>query len=667
MSKRFVLSVLVFCCSLFLLAADEPKQPVHKEIGNLVIEGIPDIPPDVSDRMEQYQNTRSALFEDWDPSGDGMLIATRFGDTYQLHHVSAPGSDRRQITFFKEPVEFGLYSPAKDRNGIVFGMDQGGGEFYQFHWLDLATGKSSLVTDGGKSRNSSPVWTDDGKKLAFVSTKRNGTDYDLYIMDGADAKSIKLVKEMQGAWSVADWVRGDTPILLQHLISINEAYLYAVNPSTGEMKEINPTNGAKKISYGSAVLTRGRQGVYYTSDEDSEFQRLTYYDLATGKKEVLTPHVKRDVSGVAVSKDGAWLAFTVNDDGVFKLYVARTSEPEKTRVVDLPKAVIDGLSFDPQSKKLAFNVNGAQTPSDVYTYDLLTQKVDRWTFSEVGGLNPDNFVTPELINYPTFDSVSGGEIDPKAASTRKARQIPAFYYKPKDETRKPFPVIINIHGGPESQAQASFSSVVQYWVNELGAAVLIPNVRGSDGYGKSYLLLDNGFKREDSVKDIGALLDWIKTRPELDSKRVAVFGGSYGGFMVLSSMFHYNNRLKCGVDIVGISNFVTFLEKTEDYRRDLRRPEYGDERDPKMRDFLLSISPTTSANKITIPLFVVQGMNDPRVPANEAEQIVKAVRGNGGDVWYLLAKDEGHGFQKKTNRDFYLNAVSLFFEQHLLK
>lgn len=665
MRRIWILCAIVFLYSLSY--ADEPAQTPRKEIGNLVIEGVPEIPPEVAARMDQYQNTRSAVLEDWDPSGNGILILTRFADTLQLHHVSAPGMDRHQVTFFKEPVSFGLYSPAKDRNGILFGMDKGGGEFYQFYWLDLETGKSSLVTDGGKSRNSSPVWTDDGSKLAFVSTKRNGTDYDVYTMDGSDPKTVRMVKEMQGAWFVQDWAQKDGLILIQHTISINEAYLFTLNPATGEMKEINPTNGAKKIFYASAALSRGSHGVYYTSDEDSEFQRLTYYDLDKGEKEVLTPRAKFDVARLAVSKDGKWLAFAINDEGVFKLYVAPTSDPEKTQIVDLPKAVIDDLAFDRQSKKLGFNVNGAQTPSDIYSYDLEKKQVDRWTFSEVGGLNADTFVAPELINFPTFDSVSGGNIDPKAGPAGQARQIPAFYYRPKDDSHKPFPVIINIHGGPESQAQAAFSAVFQYWVNELGAAVLVPNVRGSDGYGKSYLLLDNGFKREDTVKDIGALLDWIATRPELDPKRVAVFGGSYGGFMVLSSMSHYNDRLKCGVDIVGISNFLTFLQNTEDYRRDLRRVEYGDERDPKMHDFLASISPLTNAKKISIPLFVVQGLNDPRVPAGEAEQIVSAVRGNGGQVWYLLAKDEGHGFQKKTNRDFYLNAVSLFFEQHLLK
>ena len=194
----------------------------------------------------------------------------------------------------------------------------------------------------------------------------------------------------------------------------------------------------------------------------------------------------------------------------------------------------------------------------------------------------------------------------------------------------------------------------------------MPNVRGSSGYGKAYLQLDNGYQREDSVKDIGALLDWVARQSELDAERVAVIGGSYGGYMVLASMTHYDDRLRAGIDIVGISNFVTFLENTQDYRRDLRRVEYGDERDPEMRAFLEKISPTTNAGKITKPLFVAQGLNDPRVPASESEQMVEVIRENGGVVWYLLARDEGHGFRKKANRDYYGRAVVLFLQEHLL-
>jgi len=351
-----------------------------------------------------------------------------------------------------------------------------------------------------------------------------------------------------------------------------------------------------------------------------------------------------------VSDDGAWLAYVANEGGRSALYLASTKDPKKAARLELPPGVIGGIEFDPAGKRLGFTMSTPQSSSDVYVADVATRQVVRWTQSETGGLNTASFVMPQLIEVQSFDK----------------QKTPAWFYKPANAAGK-LPVIINIHGGPEGQSMTWFDPTTQLWVNELGAAVLVPNVRGSSGYGKSYLLMDNGMKREDSVKDIGRLLDWIATQPDLDKDRVAVFGGSYGGYMVLASMVHFGDRLKCAVDIVGISSFVTFLERTEDYRKDLRRAEYGDERDPKMRAFLEKISPLTNAARIKKPLYVIQGLNDPRVPVGEAEQIVKTVRTNGGPVWYLLAKDEGHGFQKKRNRDFLVNSVSLFFQQHLLQ
>jgi dipeptidyl aminopeptidase/acylaminoacyl peptidase len=649
MKKATLLILLILCFSTSLFAQEK------RDIGNLVIDGIPEIPQRIVDRTAQYQNVRSASLSDWHPSGNGMLITTRFGESTQLFHVSAPGSYRRQITFFNEPVSSGRYSPRKDRNGFVFTMDVGGGEFFQFYWFDEAQGKHSMLTDG-KSRNESFLWSNSGDKAAFVSTKRNGVDFDIYVMDGLNPQAVHLVKELSGQWNPIDWSPDDSQLLVQNFISANEAYLFVLNPTTAELTEINPTNKSKKIAYDSARFSHDGKGVYYISDEESEFQRLTYYDLATKKKTVITPELNWDVSELDVSTDGRWIAYTVNEGGISKLYLSPAASPARAHAIDLEKGVIGSLRFDRQNTRLGFSLSSSRSPSDVYSLDLKTRKVTRWTFSEVGGLNAENFVTPELIEYPTFDTVGG-----------KPRMIPAFYYRPRGETKKPFPVIINIHGGPEGQSFASFSSTSQYYVNELGAAVLVPNVRGSTGYGKTYLQLDNGIKREDSVKDIGKLIDWIATRPELDATRVAVTGGSYGGYMVLASMIHFNDRLKCGVDSVGISNFVTFLESTKGYRRNLRRVEYGDESEPKMREFLISISPNINASKITKPLFVMQGQNDPRVPMSEAEQMVKTVRGNGGVVWYLLGKDEGHGFKKKANQEYFLNAVSLFFEKHLLQ
>jgi dipeptidyl aminopeptidase/acylaminoacyl peptidase len=309
-----------------------------------------------------------------------------------------------------------------------------------------------------------------------------------------------------------------------------------------------------------------------------------------------------------------------------------------------------GLNWHANNKDLGFTLTSARSPADVYSLDVTTNKVDRWTVSETGGLNTTTFSEPELVRWKSFDG----------------QTISGFLYRPPAKFTGKRPVMINIHGGPEAQFRPTFLGRLNYYLNELGVAVIFPNVRGSSGYGKTFLKLDNDYKREDSVKDIGALLDWIGTQPTLDASRILVTGGSYGGYMALAVATNYSDRIRAAIDIVGISNFVTFLERTESYRRDLRRVEYGDERDPKMREFLLKISPLNNAAKIKKPLFVVHGKNDPRVPLNEAEQMIVTVRKNGTPVWYLMAKDEGHGFAKKKNVDFQFYATVTFIKTYLL-
>lgn len=630
------------------------QQVLRKEIGNLITEGVPEVPARIAERARQYQEIRSAQFVDWQQDGKGMLISTRFADAPQLHYVATPGGDRRQVTFQREPITQGWFMPAGGRGDYLFRMDVGGGEFFQYYLLDAKTGRHTLLTDG-RSRNEGLTWSNKGARAAFVSTLRNGRDFDLYTVDTANAQPPRLIKELSGSWQPVDWSPDDKQLLLVKFISVNEAYPYLLDLDSGQMTEINAQKGGEKIGYGPMRFSGDGRGIYYVSDEGDDFQHLRYYDLATGQKREITV-ADFDVEALDISHNGKFIAFTYNEGGRHRLFVGAISDLGHLQAVKLPEGVISNVKFDREDSRVGFTLATPQTPAEAYSIDVATQTPTRWTFSETGGLNAESFVAPELIEYPTFDSVGG-----------KPRLIPSFYYRPRNEAKRPYPVIISIHGGPEGQSQATFSANFQYWVNELEAAVLVPNVRGSSGYGKTYVQLDNGFKREDSVKDIGKLLDWIATRPELDARRVAVIGGSYGGYMVLASMFHFNDRLKCGVDIVGISNFVTFLESTKEYRRDQRRPEYGDERDPKMREFLTTISPNTNAGKITKPLFVIQGANDPRVPIGEAEQIVKTVRGNGGVVWYLIGKDEGHGFQKKSNQEFQTNATSLFFEQYLIK
>ncbi len=634
---------------LFILTNSLLAQVSKREVGNLVIENIPEIPKSLMERMNQYQNTRSASFQDWLPNNEGMIISTRFGETSQFHKVKMPGGAREQITFFGEPVSGATVRPKG--NIFLYTKDVGGGEFYQIFSYDLSNGSSSLLTDG-KSRNSGGLWSNGGERFAYTSTKRNGRDNDIYLSNSMDITQSEMILQVEGSWGVQDWSPDDNKLIVAKYVSINESYPYILDLKSMQLTQINPS--PEKIAYGGGVWSKDGKGIFFTSDENSEFQRLRYYDLFSGQMKVLTDKLNWDVESLELSDNGELLAFTANEDGIAKLYLLNTKTMNYSPVPGLPVGQVYGLSFHADGKRLAMGINSSQNPGDVYVMNIADFSLERWTFSEVGGLNTMNFVIPELIHYETFDKVDG-----------KPRMIPAFIYKPKGNG--PFPVIIDIHGGPEGQAQPFFNPANQYYANEMGIAVIEPNVRGSSGYGKSYLLLDNGYKREESVKDIGKLLDWIEKQPDLDKHRVAVSGGSYGGYMVLASMFTYNERIKCGVDVVGISNFVTFLENTQEYRRDLRRVEYGDERDPKMREFLNKISPTTNANKITKPLFVVQGLNDPRVPYTEAEQIVDIVRKNGGDVWYLLAKDEGHGFRKKTNRDFNLYSEVLFFEKNLLK
>lgn len=628
-----------------------PAAPVERqERGNLIIEGIPDIPQDVVDRMRRYRNTRAASLQGWHPSGAGILVSTRFGETSQIHWVREPGGARRQLTFFDEPVSGAEVRPGRETAGFLFRKDVGGSEAYQLYFYDLDDGSYDLLTDG-RSRNQGAVWSNDGKRFVYSTTRRNGTDWDVYMADVTASGDAAPVVQEGGVWGAADWSPDDTRILVVRYVSANETHPYILDVETRKVTPFLPTRD--KVYYGQTAWAKDGKGVYFTSDQDSEFRRLRYCDLASGKVTVMTADIPWDVEEFDLSADGDYLAFVVNEEGISRLVVRRLKTGTDLTLPEVPVGEIFGLKFEPRGDRLGLVLSTPRSPGDVYTLDPDSGRLVRWTYSEVGGLDDDSFVVPELIRYPTFDSVGG-----------KPRTIPAFYYRPRGPG--PFPVLIDIHGGPESQERPFFNPAIQYAVNDLGMAVLAPNVRGSAGYGKSYLELDNGYKREDSVRDIGKLLDWIATRRELDAGRVAVIGGSYGGYMVLASMVHYGDRLRAGIDIVGISSFVTFLENTQPYRRDLRRVEYGDERDPRMREFLAGISPLTHADKIKTPMLVAQGLNDPRVPVGESEQIVRTVRAGGGEVWYVLANDEGHGYRKKSNRDYLSAAESLFLERFVL-
>ena len=621
-----------------------------REIGNLVLENIPEIPKYLNERLTHYHNTRDAHLVDWLNKGKGLLISTRFGESAQLHIVESPGATRQQATFFSEPIFSASVCPAPGSNGFLLAKDVGGNENYQLYYFNLDSGHYQMLTDG-VSKHGSGLWNRQGTAIAYNSTKGNQKDHGLYLYSFEELPGERLLFEGEGYWYPLDWSPCGRQLTVINYRSINESFLYRLDIREGTLTPVlAKPNVACRGGYWNADGTE----IFYSSDEFSECRQLARYRLADGREEFLAQGLPWEVEAMRFSPDGAYLAFTLNDDGISRLYFMDVAKNEYKPFPGLPDGVVSSLRWRPDGKQLAITVDTPQAPADVYVINLQDSTACRWTYSEVGGLDPGLFIKPQLIHFPSFDLVAG-----------QPRPIPAFYFKPA-RGKGPFPVVVYIHGGPESQYRPGFSPIFQYYLNELGIAVIAPNVRGSTGYGKHFLKLDNGFKREDSVKDIGKLLDWVEEQPELDHSRVAVMGGSYGGYMVLSSMSHFNDRLRCGIDIVGISNFVTFLENTKSYRRNLRRVEYGDERDPRMRRHLERISPTANAHKITNPMMIVQGLNDPRVPASEAEQMLHAIRKNGGEAWYLLAKDEGHGFRKKANRDYYNKAVILFLQRYLL-
>ena len=615
---------------------------------SLVLDGVPKISAALAETAGRYASFRSASLSDWHPTRHEMLISTRFAETPQLHLVAMAGGARQQLTFFADSVSNGRFHP----NGgdyIVFMKDVGGGEWYQIYRYDMKTGDATLLTDG-ESRNLMGPWSSDGDRIAYLSTRRTGKDADLWVMNPADSKTDRLLTQLSGGgWQPEDWSPDDKRILLLEELSINESYLWLVDTATGQKTELTPRNAAEKVSYGEARFGKDGKGIYVTTDRDSEFHRLAYIDLETKQPTFLTTSIHWDVETFDLAHDGKLLAFVTDEEGLSVLHVRDTTNGKEMPLPHVPSGVISGLRWHKNGHELGFSLNNSRGPGDCYSLDVTSEKLERWTTSEAAVKSES--LPAELIRWKSFDG----------------KMISGFLYKPAAKFSGKRPVLVVIHGGPEGQSQPTFLGRTNYFPSELGIALIYPNVRGSTGYGKTFSLLDNGFKREDTYKDINALFDWIAVQPELDSTRIAVTGGSYGGHMTLAVSTFYGDRIRCSVDIVGMSNLVTFLEHTEAYRRDLRRVEYGDERDPKMREFLEKIAPMNNIEKIKKPMFVIAGKNDPRVPVTESQQIADALKKQGTPVWLIIANDEGHGYRKKANQDFQFYATVEFLEEYLVK
>ena len=617
---------------------------------NLIAENIPAIPKSLNEKIKKYSESRGANFTAIHPNGKELIMVTRFASTNQLHHLSKPLGNRKQITFFDEPVNSADYEPTKGEY-LVYSKDIGGNEFGQLFRLDLKTMQSTLLTDGGRSQNGGMRWKKDGSGFYFSSTKRNGGDRDIYFMNPLKPQETQLILEVKGGgWGISDISEDGKKLLVGEYVSANESHLYLLDTETKKLTSITDRN-EKQIVQGGAKFGKNPDEIWYVTDRDNEFNRLAIFNLRTKKINYFTTDIPWEVSNYTLSKDQSKLVFETNESGLNKLYLMDTSSKKYSEIKGLPIGLINNIDFTEDGKSLFFSQSTYDSSSDIYRLDLASKNIERWTDSEQGEMAKSEMAQPKLIEWTSFDNM----------------KISGFYYPASKKFTGKRPVLINIHGGPEGQSMASSLGSGNYYTNEMGVAIINPNVRGSSGFGKTYIASDNGFNRMNSVKDISALLDWIAKQPELDKDRIMIMGGSYGGFMTLATAYEYADRIKCSVDIVGISDFNTFLKNTEEYRRDLRRVEYGDERDPKMSAFFTKIAPLNNTDKIKKPMFIIQGTNDPRVPVTEATQMRDKLKAQGNTVWYLEAKNEGHGFRKKENIDFQRLAVIQFMQEFLLK
>lgn len=646
------IAALLACLVAFPLGAQEVLAPPPA----LTLDGVPPIPAEIAQKLKPYGEFRPHALMSWHPVKREMLVRRRLQATNQVHVLTEPLTTPQPLTDFPNAVGSAGYQPTHGRY-FIFPMGEGGNEAFRLNRYDLESKKVVALSPEGE-RAGNAAFNRKGDRVVFTTVllDRNNPERTsstrLHLVDPLKPEAGKVIAKWEsGTWVGFRFSEDGKRLAYLQYVSANESHVWVMDLATGGKRRVTPApKKGEPVFYGSPAFSKDGRGLFAVTDRDSEYRRLAYIPLAGGAEKVLTTRIAHDVEDFQVSNDANLIAFTTNENGSSVLRFIELPSMKELPRPPLFDGVIGGLAWRGASSEVGFQITSARSAGDVFSYDVKSNKLTRWTNGNNPEMNTREFVEPRIVKWLSFDG----------------RQISGLHYHPGERFTGKRPVIISVHGGPESQARPTFINRNNYFVNELGIAVIYPNVRGSAGFGKTFLKLDNGRLREDSVKDIGSLIDWIKAQPDLDADRIMVTGGSYGGYVALASAVRYSDRIAGAMSVVGISNFVTFLERTESYRRDLRRAEYGDERDPQMRAFLESISPLAGVGKITKPLFVVQGRNDPRVPYTEAEQMVAALKKNGTPVWFMMAADEGHGFAKKPNVDYLFGSLVEFARRTLL-
>jgi dipeptidyl aminopeptidase/acylaminoacyl peptidase len=636
---------------LLVLLAGAPTgsgQGVIEPGKNIEATGVPPIAASLAHEVQLYTGIYGLPLAGWDLSKREIWLKGLSSVTW-ISRVKSPGTTPETSSIYiRSGGIYDIYIQPQSKY-LAYTRDVNGDESFQLYLYEIVTGKSTLLSDA-KSRNTEPVWSNAGDKIVYSSSPAGTQGVNLRVLNLSDPKSDHLLAQSSGSYFKAyDWSPDDKRLVFCDFASNTTSSLWLIDVTTENKIRISPETTEPKL-YDYPQFSQNGKGIYMLTDYDSNMRRVAYIDIASRKLTYVPSNPQWDVDEFQLAPDGKTLAFVTNEDGISRLHLFDVVSGKVRAVTKIPIGIISDPKWHNNSIDLAFNFKSPQTPNDIYSVNTQNGEIELWARSVTNGVDTQKFSLPELIHWTSFDK----------------RALSGFLYRPPTTFKGKRPVIIDIHGGPEEQYRPGFGYEANYFLNELGIARIYPNVRGSSGYGQTFLSLDNGLRREDAVKDIGSLLDWIKTQPDLDADRVLVEGSSYGGYLALSTAHAYSDRIRAVISDSGISNLASFVERTEGWRRDLQRSEFGDERDPKMKEFMERIAPLNNAQKIKKPLLIIQGQNDPRVPVAEATKLVSATKDR-IPVWYILAKDEGHGFAQQNNRDYRLYATILFVKEFLLK
>jgi dipeptidyl aminopeptidase/acylaminoacyl peptidase len=640
---------------LFVTGAAAAQEKTAPTPANVRIDGMPPLPQAIVDGVARYGQFRQAQMIAWHPTRRQVLITTTFG-TPQLHFVDGPLRDRRQLTWMPGglPVLADASFDPADGNTIVFRHDPDGGEAQSLYRYDMSQGRVTLLAPA--QSHYPPVWSRQGRWLAYESSERNGKDRDLYIVEPSDPKSKRLLAQVDGPWSPQDWSPDGSSILMNEVFANSETYLWRIDAKTGQKTPVTKRGDGDKASWYYARFSNDGKKVYAVSDRGGNARVWRCEVAACAWTPVTADGVEVDIiggphgsAGFELSPDGGMLAVVVDRGATTELQIIDLTTLKTKTFPGIAKGQVSQLRWRPGSKEIGFTLGSIKAQGDVYSVDTTLGTVTRWTASETT-FNPETLPAPEVIEWKSADGLT----------------ISGILYRPASRFTGPRPVMVQIHGGPDQRERVVFRGRSNYLLNELGVAIIYPNVRGSVGFGRKFSELDNGRGRDGAIKDIGALLDWIVTKPELDQSRVVLTGPSYGGWLALQAGIVYNDRIRGIIEGAGITDFVTFLEQTEAGRQENRRGEYGDERDPEMRAYLKSISPVTRAAELKKPTLILHPGKDTRVPVTQAQELVAALKANKAPVWYLEYSEANHDNLGRLGGDYLLATWMAFFNAFVL-